>query len=78
MNAFSDSLALAGQLIVHADAVLLRIVALSLQVSGTACALGAVLGLALGGWLAVARFRGISLVVGTLNTLLRCPRWWWA
>ena len=73
MNAFSDSLALAGQLIVHADAVLLRIVALSLQVSGTACALGAVLGLALGGWLAVARFRGISLVVGTLNTLLALP-----
>jgi len=73
MNAFSDSLSLAGQLILHADATLWRIVGLSLRVSATACMVGAVLGLVLGAWLAVARFRGQAVVVGALNTLLALP-----
>ena len=73
MNAFSDSLSLAGQLILHADATLWRIVGLSLRVSATACVVGAGLGLVLGAWLAVARFRGQAVVVGALNTLLALP-----
>jgi tungstate transport system permease protein len=73
MNAFSDSLALAARLIADADATLLRIVALSLQVSGSACAIGALAGLALGAWLAVARFPGRALLVGLTNTLLALP-----
>lgn len=73
MDAFSHSLGLALQLITQADATLWRIVGLSLRVSTTACALGAVFGLLLGAWLAVARFPGHSLLVGLLNTLLALP-----
>ncbi len=73
MTAFSESLALALGLITQADATLWQIVALSLRVSGTACALGAGLGLLLGAWLAVARFPGHALVVGLLSTLLALP-----
>ncbi len=73
MDAFSQSITVALTLITQADATLWRIVALSLRVSATACALGAVFGLLLGAWLAVARFAGQALVVGGLNTLLALP-----
>jgi ABC-type tungstate transport system substrate-binding protein len=73
MDAFSQSLGLALQLITQADATLWRIVGLSLRVSATACLLGAGFGLLLGAWLAVARFTGHALVVGALNTLLALP-----
>ncbi|WP_425261147.1 ABC transporter permease [Rubrivivax sp. RP6-9] len=73
MNTLHDSLVLAWQLIAGLDAALLRIVALSLQVSGTACLIGAVFGLWLGAWLAVARFRGHGLLVWAVNTLLALP-----
>jgi len=73
MNAFSESIALALNLVLQADATLRQIVTLSLRVSGTAVALGAALGLLLGAWLAVARFPGRAVVVGGLNTLLALP-----
>ena len=73
MDAFSQSLALALQLIFQADATLWPIVGLSLRVSATACAVGAGLGLLLGAWLAVARFTGHAALVGLLNTLLALP-----
>ena len=73
MGAFSQSLALALQLISSADATLWHIVGLSLRISATACGVGALLGLTLGAWLAVTHFRGHALVVGALNTLLALP-----
>ncbi len=73
MNTVADSLNLAWGLIASADAVLLRIVALSLRVSGTACMLGVIAGLWLGTWLAVARFPGHALAVWALDTLLALP-----
>ncbi|MBL8329167.1 MAG: ABC transporter permease [Rubrivivax sp.] len=73
MNAVTESLSLALQLILSADAELMRIVGLSLRVSGTACLLGAAVGLTLGAWLAVARFPGQAAVVLVLNTLLAMP-----
>ncbi|MDH5341001.1 MAG: ABC transporter permease, partial [Rubrivivax sp.] len=73
MNTVSDSLALALQLIAQADARLLAIVGLSLRVSGSACLLGALFGLSLGAWLAVARFPGQRVAVWLLNTLLALP-----
>ena len=73
MDALAQSLGLALRLVADADPALWRIVALSLRVSGTACALGAGFGLLLGAWLAVARFPGQGLVVGALNTLLALP-----
>jgi len=73
MNTMTESLQLALQLIAAADAELRAIVALSLRVSGTACVLGALLGMALGGWLAVARFPGHGVLVWLVNTLLALP-----
>ena len=73
MNSIADSLLLAAQLITRADADLWRIVALSLRVSATACVIGALIGLCLGAWLAVARFPGHRAVVWCVNTLLALP-----
>ena len=73
MSTVADSLRLAVNLIENADTELLRIVGLSLRVSGTACLTGAVTGLALGAWLAVARFPGHRALVWLLNTLLALP-----
>ncbi len=73
MNTFLDSLQLAWGLIVGGDAELWRIALLSLRVSGCAVLIGAVLGLWLGAWLAVARFPGHGLLVWLLNTLLALP-----
>jgi ABC-type tungstate transport system substrate-binding protein len=73
MQSIQDSVALALQLIIRADADLWRIVALSLRVSATACAIGALAGLCLGAWLAVARFPGHRAAVWLVNTLLALP-----
>ena len=73
MNTVTDSLRIAFELIVRFDPELLRIVALSLQVSATACLIGAGFGLWLGAWLAVARFPGHAALVWALNTLLALP-----
>jgi ABC-type tungstate transport system substrate-binding protein len=73
MSTVADSLRLALELILHADPALLQVVGLSLQVSGTACLIGASAGLVLGAWLAVARFPGQRAVVWALNTLLALP-----
>ena len=73
MSTVSESLSLALELIGRADPELTRIAALSLRVSGSACLIGAVVGRALGAWLAVARFPGDRIVVWGLNTLLALP-----
>jgi tungstate transport system permease protein len=73
MNTFSDSAATAFRLITQFDPVLLSIVARSLAVSATACALAYGLGLVLGAWLGVARFAGRGAVLTVLNTMLALP-----
>ncbi len=73
MNDFGASLATASHLIFNADAALLRIVGLSLAVSGSACVFAALFGLAGGAALAVGRFPGQRVVVLLLNTLLALP-----
>ncbi len=73
MNDLTSSLQQATSLVLGADPALWGVVRLSLQVSGTACLLGAALGLLAGAALAVARFPGQSVVVGLLNTLLALP-----
>lgn len=73
MNTMNEGWALAWRLIVGADPELVHITALSLQVSATACAIGALIGLLLGAWLAVARFPGHALAVWLVNTLLALP-----
>ncbi|MFZ2649305.1 MAG: ABC transporter permease [Burkholderiaceae bacterium] len=73
MNGFGESIRTAFDLIVNADPSLVRTVALSLSVSGSACLLGAGIGLTLGAWLSVARFPGHRLAVLGVNTLLALP-----
>ena len=69
----SDSLVTAWQLVRSGDAALLAIVARSLAVSATACALACALGLVGGAWLGVARFAGRHALLMLLNTLLAVP-----
>ena len=73
MNDLASGLNSAAGLLLGADSELWSVVALSLRVSGTACLLGAAVGLTAGAWLAIARFPGHALVVGLLNTLLALP-----
>jgi ABC-type tungstate transport system substrate-binding protein len=73
MGAFVDSLRTAAALVANADAALLQVVALSVQVSGAATAVGALAGLAAGAWLAAVRWPGHRAVVLALNTLLALP-----
>ncbi len=73
MNTWTESLSLAAAMVLRGDAALAQIVGLSLRVSLTACALGALMGLALGAWLAVARFPGHYVLVWLVNTLLALP-----
>ena len=64
-----DALALLGNF----DHRLLEIVGLSLRVSLSALAIGALLGLPLGAWLAVADFRGRGALIVALNALMGLP-----
>jgi len=65
----ADAFALLGSL----DSRLLAVVGLSLRVSLSALAIGTVLGLPLGAWLAVSGFRGRSAVIVVLNALMGLP-----
>ena len=73
MNTFSDSVGTALALIAGFDPALGAIVARSLGVSSTACLLACAIGMPLGAWLGVARFRGRGALLTVLNTLLALP-----
>jgi ABC-type tungstate transport system substrate-binding protein len=73
MSAFGESVGTAVELILRADPVLLRTVALSLSVSASASLIAAGFGLALGAWMAVAQFPGHRVLVLLLDTLLALP-----
>jgi ABC-type tungstate transport system substrate-binding protein len=69
----AGSFATALDLVTHADPALVRTVALSFAVSGSACLAAAALGLPAGAWLAAARFPGQRAVLLVLDTLLALP-----
>ena len=73
MNTLLDSVITALHLIWDLDSTLWSVVVRSVAVSATACLLAYVLGVALGAWLAVARFAGRGVVLLILNTLLALP-----
>jgi ABC-type tungstate transport system substrate-binding protein len=73
MSVFAESVGTAVDLILRADPVLWRTVALSLSVSGLASLVAAGFGLAFGAWVAVAHFPGHRGLVLLLNTLLALP-----
>ena len=68
-----DAFALAFDLIARLDADLVEIVGLSLRVSLTAVLLSCLVGLPLGAWLAVSRFRGRGAVTVLVNALMGLP-----
>jgi tungstate transport system permease protein len=73
MNTFSDSVGTALALIAGFDPGLGAIVSRSLAVSSAACLLACAIGMPLGAWLGVARFRGRGALLTVLNTLLALP-----
>ncbi|MBI4504471.1 MAG: ABC transporter permease [Chloroflexi bacterium] len=73
MDLLGSAVLRAAHLLVSGDAEVLRVAILSLQVSLTATALSLAVGLPLGTWLALARFRGRRLVLGLVNTGMGMP-----
>jgi tungstate transport system permease protein len=73
LNSFSDAAAQALGMLAGLDAELVRIVALSLQISLVAVVVAAAVALPLGAALAVARFPGRDAVVVGFNALLGLP-----
>ena len=73
MATFSDSLALASQLVTQLDPKLVEIVALSLRVSLTATFLAASIALPLGAAVAVGDFGGRHAITVLLNALMGLP-----
>ena len=69
----TESLYAAFELIASGNASLVAIVARSLAVSALAVLIGGVIGVLLGAWLGVARYRGRPLVIAVLNSLLAVP-----
>ena len=73
MSTVIDSLRTAVALAAGGDPTLWRTALLSLQVSGTACLIGAGFGITLGAALAVSRFPGQHALIVIVNTLLGMP-----
>ncbi|MFY0659436.1 MAG: ABC transporter permease [Shimia sp.] len=73
MNELLAGLLEAGRLIITFDADLIEISLRSLQVTLTAVAIASAIGLPLGCWLAVRRFRFRRFVIATLNALMGLP-----
>lgn len=73
MNDLARAFAAAFELIGRLDTELIRIVALSLEVSVTAVMVASLFGLPLGAALAVERFRGRQAIVVLLNALMGLP-----
>jgi tungstate transport system permease protein len=73
MNDLAAAFRSALHMLATRDPELVEIVVLSLQVTGTALALAALLGLPLGAWLGITRFRGRSLVIAALNASMGLP-----
>jgi len=73
LNDLASAFSTAASLVLTADPAVMRIVALSLQVSFTATLIAAFIGLPLGALLAVARFPGRGVVLAALNALMGLP-----
>jgi tungstate transport system permease protein len=73
MEMIWDGIRQAFQLIFGVDADVWEITLLSLKVSGLATAISLVIGLPLGTWLALGRFRGRGLSLSVVNTGMALP-----
>jgi tungstate transport system permease protein len=70
---FTDSVAVAGRLLLTADSTLSEITLLSLRVSATATLIAAFIGLPLGAWVALSRSRLRLPIVVVLNASMGLP-----
>ena len=73
MTDLSDALAQAARLATSGDPEFFGIVGLSLRVSSTSAVLACLLGIPLGAWLAMTRFRGRGLAISVVNAALGIP-----
>ncbi len=73
MNEITQGLAEAGRLIFSLDRDFLEIVGLSLRVTLSAVVIGSVIGLPLGAWLVVNRFRYRRHTIAVMNALMGLP-----
>jgi tungstate transport system permease protein len=73
MDLLLDAFARAFELVFTLDPYVLDVFLRSMQVSGAAVLLGLLIGLPLGSWLALARFRGRGLAIALLHTGFALP-----
>ena len=73
MNDIWAGLTQAGRLIISLDPTLIEITARSFKVTLTATLLSVAIGLPLGAWLAISRFRFRRLVIAVMNALMGLP-----
>ncbi|MFO6465118.1 ABC transporter permease [Jannaschia sp. KMU-145] len=73
MDDLTAGLLRAVQLVLTLDPELIEITLRSLQVTLTALAIGCVIAMPLGAWLAVRRFRARRLVIAVMNALIGLP-----
>jgi tungstate transport system permease protein len=73
MTDLSDALAQAVRLVTSGDSEFYSIVGLSLRVSSTSACFACLLGIPLGAWLAMSRFRGRGLAISIVNATLGVP-----
>lgn len=73
MNDILQGLGQAAGLVVSLDADLIEIAALSLRVSLGATLVASAIGLPLGAWLAISRFRLRRLIIALMNALMGLP-----
>lgn len=73
MTDLSDALAQAFRLATSGDPEFYGIVGLSLRVSGTSAVLACLLGIPVGAWLAMSRFKGRGLAIAIVNAALGVP-----
>ena len=73
MEIYWNSIYTAIQLILTLDKKLIEILALSIKVTFTALLISSILGLPLGTFLAIQKFKGRAFIVGIINSLMALP-----
>ena len=73
MGVFWDAIKEAVSLLIHGDRFVLEVMWMSLQVAGIATVLGMIVGIPLGTWLALKKFRGWGTAATLLNVGMMLP-----
>ena len=73
LQGIAEAFGQAWRLVLTGDPALVEIIGLSMQVSLTASVLACLIGLPIGAWVAIARFRGRDAVLILMNALMGLP-----